>query len=206
MLTNHYWYIPNAFTQNECDYLEEKGEEAFEAHSKDGFHFGEDATKRSSQISWIYDQDALSMLENVAYSANVDAGWVLDLVRPEAVQYTTYEEGGEYDWHTDGHQDRYAAKHLVGTATDPMPLNQTTNPLLAGLVRKLSVTVNLNSPEDYEGGTLELLFHNQHHTFIERAPRGSAIIFPSFIHHRITPVTEGIRKSAVMWVNGPPIR
>jgi len=205
MLTNHYWYIPNAFTPDECDYLEEKGEEAFEAHSKDGFHFGEDATKRSSQISWIYDRDALSMLENVAYSANVDAGWVLHLVRPEAVQYTTYEEGDGYDWHTDGHQDRYAAKALVQTATHPMPLNQTLNPLLAGLVRKLSLTVNLSHPEDYEGGTLELDFHNQTHVFAD-CPRGSAVVFPSFIHHRISPIIKGTRKSAVMWVNGPPLQ
>ena len=198
--------MPNAFTRKECDYLEKKGKESFEAHSKDGFHFGEDPLKRSSQISWVDDEMSVAMVEELAHTANIDAGWVLDLVRSEAIQYTVYTEGDEYDWHTDGHQDRYAAKHLVGTADDPMPLNQTTNPLLAGLVRKLSLTVNLSCPEDYEGGTLELLFHEQHHTFLERAPRGSAIIFPSFIKHRITPITKGTRKSAVMWFNGPPIR
>jgi len=205
MLTNHFWYMPNAFTQDECDHLEDKGQEAFETHAIHGFHFGEDPSKRSSRISWIQDHYANAMLECCALDANDHAGWVLDLVRPEDAQYTVYEEGDEYDWHTDGHQDRYAAKTLVQIAENPMPLNQTTNPLLAGLVRKISLTVNLSSPKDYEGGTLELNFHNQTHGF-ENSPRGSAIAFPSFIHHRITPVTKGIRKSAVMWVNGPPIR
>jgi len=197
--------MPNALTEDECDHIEEEGEKTLETHPIDGFHFGEDPSKRSSQISWIYDHYSAMMLESLSVDANVDAGWVLHLVRPEAVQYTTYEEGDGYDWHTDGHQDRYAAKALVQTATHPMPLNQTLNPLLAGLVRKLSLVVNLSSPEDYEGGTLEFLYDGYKHE-IPTPNRGSAIVFPSFIHHRITPVTKGIRKSVVMWINGLPIQ
>ena len=205
MLTNHFWFMPNAFTQEECDYLEQKSQEAFDTHAIDGFHFGEDPSKRSSSISWVHDNLAIDMVEHVGNTANVDAGWMFHLIRPEAIQYTLYEKGDEYDWHTDGHQDEYAAKRLVQKSTDPMPLNQTTNPLLAGLVRKVSLTVNLSSPEDYENGTLELDFHNERHVF-DKSPRGSAIVFPSFIHHRVTPVTKGIRKTAVMWLNGPPLR
>ena len=197
--------MPNALTEEECDHLEEEGEKALKTHPVDGFHFGEDSSKRSSQISWIYDDYVKAMLELIAYDANDSAGWVLRLNQAEAVQYTTYEEGDGYDWHTDGHQDRYAAKALVQTATHPMPLNQTTNPYLVGLVRKLSLTVNLSHPEDYEGGTLELDFHNQTHVFAD-CPRGSAVAFPSFIHHRISPIIKGTRKSAVMWVNGPPLQ
>ena len=197
--------MPNALTETECDHNENEGKEALETHPIDGFHFGEDPSKRSSQISWLYDNYSKVILETLALDANDHAGWVLNLHRPEAVQYKTYEEGEGYDWHTDGHQDRYAAKALVQTATHPMPLNQTTNPLLAGLVRKVSLTVNLSHPEDYEGGTLELDFHNQTHVFAD-CPRGSAVAFPSFIHHRISPIIKGTRKSAVMWVNGPPLQ
>ena len=135
-------------------------------------------------------------------------GSVVELEGGEYVWFNSgdlYEEGDEYAWHTDGHQDQYAARHLVEKSIDPMPLNKTTNPLLAGLVRKVSLTVNLSFPEDYEGGTLELHFHNQTHVF-DQCPRGSAIAFPSFIHHRVAPVTNGIRKTAVMWLNGPPLR
>ena len=89
--------MPNAFTRKECDYLEKKGKESFEAHSKDGFHFGEDPLKRSSQISWVDDKMSVAMVEELAHTANIDAGWVLDLVRSEAIQYTVYAEGDEYD-------------------------------------------------------------------------------------------------------------
>ena len=205
MLTNHFWYMPDAFSQEECDYLERKGEQAFNTHPIDGFHFGEDPSKRSSSISWVHDDFAMNLVDQIGNTANVDAGWMFHLIRPEAIQYTLYEKGDEYAWHTDGHQDQYAAKHLVEKSIDPMPLNKTTNPLLAGLVRKVSLTVNLSFPEDYEDGTLELHFHNQTHVF-DQCPRGSAIAFPSFIHHRVAPVTNGIRKTAVMWLNGPPLR
>ena len=87
--------MPNAFTRKECDYLEKKGKESFEAHSKDGFHFGEDPLKRSSQISWVDDKMSVAMVEELAHTANIDAGWVLDLVRSEAIQYTVYAEGDE---------------------------------------------------------------------------------------------------------------
>lgn len=197
--------MPNAFTEEECDYLQEEGQKAFEAHSIDGFHFGEDPSKRSSQISWVNDSYAMSILECAMLDANDNAGWLFDLKEPEQIQYTLYQKDDGYDWHTDGHQDVYAAKTLVQTAVNPMPLNQTTNPRLAGLVRKLSLTVNLSQPEDYEGGTLELYFHNQTHV-IDEYPRGSAIVFPSFIHHRISPILKGTRKSAVMWFNGLPLR
>ena len=197
--------MPDALTEQETQHIDIEGEAKLKVVSLDGHHQGDNA-ERSSKITWLYDETTTHLLEETVYRANLDAAWLFDITRSEAVQYTIYENGDEYGFHSDGNQDRYAVKQLTLEPSNPMPLNQTTNPLLAGLVRKLSVTVNLSSPEDYEGGTLELLFHNQHHTFIERAPKGSAVIFPSFIHHRITPVTEGIRKSAVMWVNGPPIR
>ena len=188
--------MPDALTSEETNHVVKEGEIQFKLDSLEGTHQGDNA-ERSSKIAWLYDSTTTHLLEEVIHSANVDAGWVLDLIRPEAVQYAVYEEGDEYGFHTDGNQDRYAAKHLVEKSTDPMPLNQTPNPLLAGLVRKLSVTVNLSSPEDYEGGALELLFDGAHHVF-PNPPYGSAIIFPSFISHRITPVTKGTRKSAAV--------
>tara|TARA_R110002020_G_scaffold204889_1_gene409230 strand:+ start:5052 stop:5669 length:618 start_codon:yes stop_codon:yes gene_type:complete len=205
MFKNHYWYMPEALTKDECDYLEEKGKQAFKDHPIDGFHFGENPSKRSSKIGWVSDPYAMSVLECAALEANDNAAWMFSLTEPEQIQYTTYKKDDGYDWHTDGHQDQYAAKILVETSKHPMPLNQTTNPRLAGLVRKLSLTVNLSHPTSYEGGTLELHFHNQTHVF-DKCPRGSIIAFPSFIHHRISPIVKGTRKSAVMWFNGPPLR
>ena len=98
----------------------------------------------------------------------------------EDFQYTVYEgsEGGHYDWHVD-----------------------------QGLVqvnRKLSFSLQLSEPEDYDGCDLELFTSNE----IAKAPRqrGTLIAFPSYALHRVTPVTRGTRKSLVIWTKGPRFR
>ena len=59
----------------------------------------------------------------------------------------------------------------------------------------------LNSdPEDYEGGDLELMPGN--YSFAVPKKKGAVVLFPSFILHRVTPVTSGLRRSAVLWVGG----
>ena len=82
--------------------------------------------------------------------------------------------GGFYDWHTD-----------LGTSSP---------------TRKLSVSIQLSSPADYDGGDLELMYKPVP-TKLDRA-RGSIIIYPSFMLHRVTPVTRGTRWSLVAWVLG----
>jgi PKHD-type hydroxylase len=94
----------------------------------------------------------------------------------EAPQYMVYRdsEGGHFDWHMD-----------IG----PLP------------PRKLSLTIQLTDPSRYEGCQLE--FNTG--TIIVSAPknRGVAIAFPSFMIHRVTPITSGVRKAIVAWVTGP---
>ncbi|MGB0178111.1 MAG: 2OG-Fe(II) oxygenase, partial [Owenweeksia sp.] len=70
--------------------------------------------------------------------------------------------------------------------------------------RKLSMTVQLSDPADYEGGDLEFMINQK----VVTAPRtrGTVIVFPSFILHRVTPVTKGVRHSVVGWVSGTPFR
>ena len=70
--------------------------------------------------------------------------------------------------------------------------------------RKLSITVQLSDPEEYEGGELQFMINQN----IITAPKekGTAIIFPSFALHRVTPVTSGVRKSIVGWIGGPPYK
>ena len=81
---------------------------------------------------------------------------------------------GHYTWHTD--------------FADFRPL------------RKISISVQLSRPEDYEGGDLELLYSNSPRK-LERT-RGAFIAFPSFMLHRVTPVTRGTRWSLVAWILG----
>jgi PKHD-type hydroxylase len=77
----------------------------------------------------------------------------------------------------------------------------------SGLERKLSVTVNLSDPGDYTGGDLEFLNGiGQLLTQPELRQRGSIVVFPSTLGHRVTPITSGVRYALVGWMVGPPIR
>ena len=95
-----------------------------------------------------------------------------------------------------------------------MTMTQTSDPALVGMCRKLSVSVQLSHGTDYEGGDMEFtdLPSDQSHkelniwTNPEFRKKGTVIVFPSFIRHRVTPVTKGTRYSAVAWINGPPLR
>ena len=78
-----------------------------------------------------------------------------------------------------------------------------------GKVRKISMTVNLNDPKDYEGGNLkfDLGPHSKSErfkVFDDMRTQGSVIIFPSFMYHCVTPVTSGTRYSLVLWLLGKP--
>jgi len=99
----------------------------------------------------------------------------------EAFQYTVYEgaEGGYYGWHVDMGEKRY----------EP---------------RKISLSLQLSDPSDYEGGDLVLEAGDS--SYQAEKARGTLIAFPSFVLHRVVPVTSGVRKSLVIWVAGPEFR
>ena len=81
-----------------------------------------------------------------------------------------------------------------------------------GKIRKLSVTVSLSDDTDYEGGDFEFDFRNtdsgsnQPRLCKEIRPKGSVVVFPSFVWHRVKPVTSGTRYSLVIWNLGWPFK
>lgn len=94
------------------------------------------------------------------------------------LQLAIYRPGDFYGWHMD------------------MGKNNST--------RKLSISVQLSDADEYEGGELQFLKHNQ--TVDAPKVKGAAIIFPSFVAHRVQPVTAGCRLSIVGWIAGSPFR
>ncbi|TDJ34852.1 MAG: 2OG-Fe(II) oxygenase, partial [Gammaproteobacteria bacterium] len=97
----------------------------------------------------------------------------------EGVQITHYAgTGGHYGWHMD-----------LGTG-----------PFSA---RKLTITVQLSDPESYDGGELEFTSANLQD---EARRQGAAVVFPSFMTHRVNPVTRGERWSMVCWISGDAFR
>ena len=130
--------------------------------------------ENNPQNDWIYRRMA-----GAAIKTNNERYWFDLLGFHEQLQLTRYSAGDFFEWHLD-----FGAGDIS--------------------VRKLSITVQLSDPNDYEGGDLQFMINQN----IIDAPRerGTVIIFPSFILHRVTPITRGKRESIVGWVAGPPYR
>lgn len=71
--------------------------------------------------------------------------------------------------------------------------------------RKLTLSVQLTDEDDYEGGDIEIMTAAEHPQKLSRQ-RGTILVFPSYIMHRVTPITRGVRHSLVGWVTGPQFR
>lgn len=128
----------------------------------------------NDQTRWFYD-----LLAGVVQRINAQF-YDLDLTGfVEDFQYGVYQGGSHYDWHVDAGPNTYSP-------------------------RKLSISVLLTDPKDYQGGDLQIMSGAE--PVVCKKDRGTLIAFPSYALHRVTPVTKGIRKSIVAWVAGPPFR
>ena len=145
---------------------------------------GGDLKNRSSKVSWINDKKFQTPLSQFVQSANIESNWNFSLKEFEELQYTIYNKGDHYNWHTDNHVKPYK--------------NNT--------IRKLSFTLCLN--DGYEGGDFQICDPHPEpdlsKTTTFELKKGSIIVFPSQIWHKVKPVTKGIRKSLVGWVVGTP--
>ena len=189
-----FYYFDSAFSPFLCDKIIEEGysnNPDFALTGKAGYTRSKkeiEKTKeiRNSNVSWIDDWWVKKELEPYVKRANEMAGWNFNFTKSEASQFTIYEPGEYYDWHRDAQNYPY------------------TQGEQKGLIRKLSVTVSLSNPEDYEGGFLEFARENDFnkkyfHKVREILPRGSICVFPSYTWHRVSPVTKGKRLSLVQW-------
>ena len=116
------------------------------------------------------------------------------------IQYTEYQKGEYYDWHVDDSIGRCLFNDKVLSSQN----NQGENiAILAGeYIRKLSFTIQLSDPEDYEGGELEFKVKDDE-PFFAPNKKGTIIVFDSRTYHRVREVKSGVRRSLVGWVVGP---
>ncbi len=175
----------------------------------------EDYYVRDSEVSWLNDKWIYDLVMPHIHHANKVSGWQFDIENAEAFQFTKYGLNQFYGWHSDGsgcHKSVYKRYYpgVNGTGLTPTK-GHTPESHNVGKVRKLSVTINLSEPGDYEGGLLN--FDYGPHTAGERykecteiKPQGSIIVFPSFLYHQVTPVTKGTRYSLVLWITGRPFK
>ena len=144
---------------------------------------GVNTKKRTTTISWLPFQEMEPMYNDIyqfIQKANRNHFGFEDIQITEQAQFTEYPEGGFYDWHMD---------------TDVTMQYEPP-------VRKISMTVLLSPENQFEGGDLELMAPGKK----AELTQGNAIIFASFLNHRVAPVTRGVRQSLVMWFGGTPFR
>lgn len=179
----------DGFTAEECDTIKQVGELSEFSQAKIGYGDGvrENEDIRKTDIVWIQPDEStewiFEKMNEIASKINFDK-YQMDLDRFDGFQYSRYEEGGHYDWHTD--------------IIDSPP---------GGLFRKLSFSLMLSDPEEYEGGELLLSIGGDEKTATPLKPqKGDLVVFYSHVPHKVSPVTKGQRITLVTWGLGDKIR
>lgn len=146
-----------------------------------------DKNIRRSKVNWLEPNEETKFLWKKVTDvvANVNKHFFNFDLRGcyEPMQLSVYQENdlGGYEWHTD-----------TGVRDLSVP-------------RKLSMSLLLSDPSEFEGGDLQIKTTNDDAITLEQK-RGRAWFFPSYILHRVTPVTKGTRRSVVLWVGGPSFK
>jgi len=145
-----------------------------------------DSRIRSGQVQWIMrneiDPRIHSHLFTLASVANRERNWNFEIDGlAHALQATRYsgEASEHYDWHMDWGGGKLG-------------------------FRKISAVAHLSEESDFAGGSLQLT--NGSFPIQAAQAAGTVTVFPSFLMHRVTPVTAGCRLAVVAWVLGPSFR
>jgi PKHD-type hydroxylase len=172
----NYYWFEKAFSEEEIELIEEISKKY---ENKSATTFGDSGSYRTSDIKWLDESDETRWIYDrfkEAIAVANEEQFEFTLYTAESLQYTEYDS--EKEGHYNWHIDIGEGEY-------------------AG--RKLSVVLLLN--DDYEGGELEIWERG----FVPKG-KGNLFIFPSYLLHRVTPVTEGIRKSLVLWTSGPTFK
>ena len=177
---------PDAFARHELDALVRLGDGL--ALEKAELSGGGHENLRATQVAWVprgeQTENLYRRMEELVLELNARY-FRFDLSGLAMFQYALYggAQGGHFDWHKDYGRD---------------PADPQQEP------RKLTLSLQLSEPGDYEGCDLQIRAGNQ----IDTAPRarGTLIAFPANVLHQVTPIRSGIRRSLVVWAVGPDFR
>jgi len=199
--SSDYWYFntkeesemicwnDNIFTDQEIRRIKVIGKRLGCKQSLVGFGSGKsDTSIRNCYNSWIkpneYTNWIFERVSNILLSNN-EKFFQFDLTMLECIQFTYYSsemdgDGGHYKSHID-------------SCYWNLPHN-----------RKLSMVIQLSSPDEYEGG--DLLIQGSYNPSVVRKEKSFGITFPAFVLHEVTPVTKGERYTLVAWAHGPSFK
>ena len=216
-ISNYYWYFSGVLTPKFCDDVIQYANSKKETMAITG-GYGRERNlkdkplnkdeirdlkkKRNSDLVWLSEQWIYKEIQPYVNIANKNAGWNFEWDWSESCQFTKYKLNQYYDWHSDPWHKPYNRKDK--------------NAVDHGKVRKLSMTCQLTDGSEYTGGELEFDFRNYDPNMRDESkhirqvkeilPKGSIVIFPSHLWHRVKPVTRGTRYSLVVWHLGYPFK
>ena len=202
-LEHTYFAYPKGITEKICDDIITEGESKIintgliadaplvREESKRNKSFKALTKIRNSQTAWLNNYWIYKEIRPFIWASNKQARWNLDYDTVQDFQFTKY----------DGSSKQHYTRHA-----DDAPKNPGDK------YRKLSTTVMLSDPKDFEGGDLEFYNYsppgrkNKILKTNKIKQKGTIISFPSFVIHRVLPVTKGIRYSLVIWHQGPQLK
>jgi PKHD-type hydroxylase len=209
MLYHQYVSITESFiSEEEVDNINEWFEKNAEEHDA-SISFNDDFY-RKSKVRWgspsALAKDHKDIVDKIDIGVKHKAseiGMNYDITKTSDYQHTTYYastdsavSGDRYKWHPD----------MIIEEDHP---------------RKLSMVIQLSDADDYEAGDFQWIHPweavsavvdhrtpSEMNECIKTLPstarkKGTMIVFPSYLYHQVIPVTKGIRKSLVWWLNGP---
>ena len=182
MLDNFYYHWDSIIPKEYCDLILKGVDWNQKITAQVGSSLTEPGVEneklRNTDIVWLDQLTPIGcILKSYIDAANIVCGWNYEYRGMESVQIGRYNENGHYTWHRD-----------------------SANPI-NGFQRKLSISLLLNDPSDFDGGELEF-----RDVPSPKLKQGSVLVFPSFLEHKVTSVTKGVRYSAVSWVVGPTFK
>lgn len=173
-------YAENYFNPDECKKIIEYGNSLKKINAKTNDEkYNKENNIRKSKIAWIdYNEDSSWIFDKLSHSIKIlnEKCFKFDLHGIESLQFAEYNA-----------PDNHFKSHVDKTYGFP--------------VIKLSLSIQLSDPQDYEGGELKIIT-SEIETKMPKA-QGTLIAFPSYTLHKVTPITKGKRYSLVAWVNGP---
>ena len=184
----NYCIVRDVFSLQECNSIVDGI--TSQLNVNDGKLMGDTTNKsiRDSTVRWLLCQPenkwVFDKVDEMLTTANKE--WFnFNLIGYTGMQFTEYADSNQhYDWHTDRGS------------------NNLDSPKTEANLRKLSTSIMLCQQEyDFEGGDFQIDAPLSPTTLY--LDKGDAVVFPSFVWHRVTPVSKGVRNSLVCWAIGP---
>lgn len=203
------WYFTD-LPEKVVDIIEDDLKDKFDTKMEESLLYGASVNKdkRNSQSTWVPTSHWIAgFIWYYVQRANRE-NFLYDLthIDGENMQYTRYGEGMFYDWHNDSSlQTHYKPSFTAINGENSVNNEDLHKDFLnksCEQIRKLSFTLQLSHPDEYEGGNIEFMGLDEE-KYIAPRQRGSIVFFDSRMKHRVCEVTKGVRKSIVGWVLGP---